>query len=312
MSDDSSPLRWSAIGPDAWVVQRGGGNTTVLREPGGAVVVDLKLGGVGDVLARDIRARVGAIQAVIITHHHADHSEGLSGFDVERSYIHRAGPARIRADFARTTAAARANADGLVDRIFADLARDFEYPRTPATEADVRRFVTWASQAGPEAQAPTDLIGDTTTLRVGRTALEVVHVGPAHTDNDVYVVDRRRSLLITGDLVFHRHHPFIDVDAGATTVGWQRAVAQVAAAAPAGSTLVPGHGPVTDMAALTAQSRYFEAVRRLVAQDRRAGRTKKEITSRPNTLFPDWAFADLWESNLGILYDEGGRDAPGI
>lgn len=301
---DSTPFRWSSIGSDAWVVARGGGNTTVLREAGGAVLIDLKLGGVGYALEREVRARVGPIQAVIMTHHHADHSEGLTAFAVDRSYVHRAAADRIRADLAQTTASARANRDQLVDRTFEGLARDFDYPRSASTEPDIRRFVAWAAEAGADARTPTTLLADQTELRFGQTTLELVHPGPAHTDNDVFVVDRRRNLVIAGDLLFHRHHPFIDKDAGATTVGWQRAVDRILAAAPGRPTVVPGHGPVTGPPALTEQSRYFDTVRALVDLERRAGRNRQEIVAHPNDVFPGWAFADLWEANLGVLYDE--------
>ncbi len=303
---DPSPFQWSAIGKDAWVVQRGGSNTTVLREAGGAVVIDLKLGGVGYALEREIRARVGPIQAVIITHHHADHSEGLSAFQVDRSYIHRAAADRIRANLKATIAAAQSNPDRLVDQTFADLVRDFDYPRTAATEADIRRFVAWAAQAGPDARTPTDLLDDRSELRFGSTTLELIHHGPAHTDNDCFVFDRRRNLVIAGDLLFHRHHPFIDKDAGATTVGWQQAVDRILATATKRPTVVPGHGPVAGPEALVEQRSYFDLVRSMVAEQRQAGRTRKDITALPNTRFPGFAFADLWEANLGVLYDEAG------
>ena len=301
----ASPFRWTELGPDAWMVERGGGNSTVLRERGGAVVIDLKLGGIGAALEREVRARVGPVQAVIITHHHADHSEGLPAFATDRSWAHRAAAARINADQARTTEAARANPARLVDRTYESLARDFDLARNEATEPDVRRFVEWAAAARPEARAPTILVDDRTEIEFGATRLELIHPGPAHTDNDLFVVDRRRGLVITGDLLFHRHHPFIDRDAGATTAGWQRALDQILAAAPERPKVVPGHGPVTTADALRAQRRYFDVVRELVERARAQGRTRQAITAIPASEFRGWGFGDLWSENLGVLYDEG-------
>lgn len=297
-------LKWSALGRNAWVVERGGGNATVLSAEGGAIVIDLKLGGVGYALERDVRARIGPVQAVIMSHHHADHTEGLSAFTVDRCYAHRAAAPRIARDMAQTSDAARANPTRLIDRTFADLARDFDYPRTTTSEADIRRFVSWAEGANGNARTPTGLLEGESTLRFGATELELVHAGPAHTDNDVFIVDRRRNLLITGDLLFHRHHPFIDKEAGATTTGWQRVIDRMVAAGPADATVVPGHGSVTGLAALREQSRYFEIVRGLVDRERRAGRTRKEIAAMPSTEFPGFGFADLWSQNLGVAFDE--------
>src|SRR5687768_12546577 len=41
----TSPFRWREIDARTWIVERGGGNTTVLLEPGGVVVIDAKVGG---------------------------------------------------------------------------------------------------------------------------------------------------------------------------------------------------------------------------------------------------------------------------
>jgi glyoxylase-like metal-dependent hydrolase (beta-lactamase superfamily II) len=301
-----SPFRWTQIGADAWVVERGGGNTTVLRERGGAVVIDVKFGGMGYALEREVRARVGPIQGIIVTHHHDDHSEGLAAFLPRRAHAYRAAVPRIRADTTRMTAAVRKDREGAVAAIFATLARDFEVRRTGATEPDVRRFVDWASHAEPDGRVPPDPLDAETNLTFGSTSLEVVHPGPAHTDNDIFVVDRRRNLLVAGDLLFHRHHPFVDRAAGATTEGWQRAIDRMTMDLPRTTIVVPGHGPVTRPEALAEQRRYFSVVRDLVVAERKAGRSREEILKLPNREFSRFGFVDLWKENLGVLFDELG------
>jgi glyoxylase-like metal-dependent hydrolase (beta-lactamase superfamily II) len=299
-----SPLEWHLIGEDAWMVQGGGGNTTVLVEAGGAVVVDLKLGGVGLALHRQIQERLSPVHSVIITHHHGDHAAGFHAFPSVPGYVQRAAAERIRLDTARLSSRAQERPEAVVDELFASLERDFRYRRSPETEPEVRAFVDWIASANPNAQVPTQSVGEKRVVRVGRSVLELTHPGPAHTDNDLFVFERRRNLLVTGDLLFHHHHPFVDVAAGATTAGWERALDLLLATARPDTIIVSGHGAATDRASLLEQKRYFQVARQLVRRERRAGRSREDIVALPNREFADYRFDDLWPENLGILYDE--------
>ncbi len=56
---EDSLFRWERIRPDAWVVFNGGGNVLVLADRGGAIVVDCKINGMGQLLRTEIGSRVG-------------------------------------------------------------------------------------------------------------------------------------------------------------------------------------------------------------------------------------------------------------
>ena len=111
---------------------------------------------------------------------------------------------------------------------------------------------------------PTVLVADTLTLDLGRRTLMLKAWPPAHSDNDLTVLDERTSTLFAGDMVFLSHIPVVD----GSLKGWLRALDDLAAI-PA-QRVVPGHGAVSEWpAALADERRYLDTlaadVRALIA-----------------------------------------------
>lgn len=177
-------------------------------------------------------------------------------------------------------------------------------PRSPAAERAVAADLARIVSVDLATCVPTGQFADRTELRVGSTTLELIHAGPAHTDNDLFVRDSRRGILHTGDLLFHRLHASIDVTAGGTIRGWIEALGDVRRACDAETVVIAGHGPTGTRAALDEQTTYFNRLRDLVSRERAAGRSRDEIQKLPNTLFPDYGFVGEWPENLGIAFDE--------
>lgn len=299
-----SLFRWERIKPDAWIVFNGGGNVLVIADRGGAIVIDSKLIGMGQLLRAEIESRVGSIAAFVITHHHEDHSGGYAAFAGTRAIAHDAALPRIRARAASLKDEARKTPRDLTDGLLDALARDFDVPRGPAAERAIAAEVTRALSADPAAGVPAEKASDRTEFRVGDTTLELIHVTSAHTDNDLFVHDRKRGILHAGDLLFHRHHPFIDVWSGGNIAGWLETLKAVRRAATGETIVIGGHGPVATPAALDEQTAYFERLRALVARERKAGRSRDEIVKLPNTLYPSYSFPTEWPANLGVAFDE--------
>ena len=100
---------------------------------------------------------------------------------------------------------------------------------------------------------PTVLVGDNLKFDLGGRILALTAWRPAHTDNDLTVLDESTGTLFGGDLVFLEHIPVLD----GSIRGWLAAMdglKEIGAA-----RVVPGHGPVTAWpAALADQRRYLE------------------------------------------------------
>ena len=106
---------------------------------------------------------------------------------------------------------------------------------------------------GIEAVPPTTTFDGELDLRVGDRPVRLLELGPAHTGGDVVVHVPDADVLFTGDLVFHGGHPI--VWAGPVT-HWIEACDRMLALG--ATTVVPGHGPLSDRACIDDQRGYLE------------------------------------------------------
>jgi len=106
--------------------------------------------------------------------------------------------------------------------------------------------------AGVTGAAPTTTFSGTTSRVVGDTVVDLVEVGPAHTAGDVLVHVPSRRTVYSGDILFVQGHPILwsgsipdAITALNTIEAWNPEV------------IVPGHGPVTDLAGLREIREYL-------------------------------------------------------
>jgi cyclase len=100
-------------------------------------------------------------------------------------------------------------------------------------------------------------------LDVGGEPVELHLLGHrAHTTGDLVAWLPRRRILFVGDVVFNGVTPLA---ASGSVPGMLRALEWIRATFPAG-VIVPGHGPLADLSALSEQTAYFEYVWELAAK----------------------------------------------
>ncbi|HEX2912665.1 MAG TPA: MBL fold metallo-hydrolase [Chloroflexia bacterium] len=113
---------------------------------------------------------------------------------------------------------------------------------------------------------------DRINVYVGDLKLEVFHVGPAHTTNDIVVWVPEKKVLFTGDIVFKNCTPFVMQGAIASYFGALDRLRALGA-----EVIVPGHGPVCGPEAFDEVEEYLHFVQDTARQGFEAGITPLEL-----------------------------------
>ncbi|WP_328731029.1 MBL fold metallo-hydrolase [Streptomyces caniferus] len=250
-------------------------NAGVITGGGRCVLVDTVATRARAERLRDEVARVapGGPDTVVNTHFHGDHVFGNSLFTPRATVIAHEG---TRSDMAES---------GLgLCRLWPD--------------------VDW----GEVALALPDLtFTERLTLRAGELRIELLHVGPAHTANDVVVWVPEHRVLFTGDVVWSQVTPYVLMG---SVSGSLRALERLRALGP--RTVVPGHGPVGGPEVLDATEDYLRWLAQSARDGLRAGRTPLE-TARATDLgrFAGLVDPERLVGNLHRAHAEATGLAPG-
>jgi glyoxylase-like metal-dependent hydrolase (beta-lactamase superfamily II) len=222
----SLPVRAVEVAPDVWFVQGEAAlgsvaNRNFISNAGfvvtdaGVVVIDA-LGSpalAAELIAEIRRVTSQPIRYVIVTHYHADHIYGLQVFKAAGATIVAHGAAR--------------------EYLTSDTAR-------LRLQASRQQLHPWVDDKTRIVPADRWLDADDSTLNVGTMAFRILHVGPAHTDEDLAVHIPQRDVLFAGDLVFRGRIPFVGQ---ADSRQWIESLNRLLEFKP--KIVIPGHGPVS-------------------------------------------------------------------
>jgi cyclase len=273
MSVQSPPSEMIEVADRVYAhVQPNGGwclnNSGVLAGRDGVVVIDTVA-----TEARALRLReavdglgAGPTRTLVNTHHHGDHTFGNCLFSPSATVIAH--------ELARTEAAA------------AGLGMKHLWPH-----------VEWGEIS---LVLPAVTFQENLTIHVDDRRAELVHVGPAHTTNDVVVWLPDEKVLFTGDVVFSGCTPFNLMGSIAGTLTALDRLRAFGA-----RTVVSGHGPVCGPEIFDQTESYLRWIQRLAADGVRSGLTPLEVARQ--TEFGE--FADLLDAerivgNLHRAYAE--------
>ncbi len=222
VNEDATAANDDAIANIGFIV---GDAAVAVIDPGGSLED-------GERLRAAVRAKTDRpIRYVIMTHVHPDHVFGAAAFEADHpTYV---GHARLPGA----------------------LGERGEYYRKRLGE------ILGPARAGTVV-VPTLLVADKLALDLGDRVIELEAHGPAHTDNDLTVFDRKTGTLWAADLLFVGRIPVID----GSLLGWLKELKGLEAIPAARA--VPGHGPVSVPwpAGAADEKRYFT----LLAQEIRA------------------------------------------
>ena len=201
-------------------------------------------------------------------------------------------------------------------------AREMEEQSAPQLAALMRRAPEWGETgaylsrifgpfdfAGARPKAPTETFTGRAQIKVGAKTVDLYEVGPAHTRGDIIAHAVEDGVVFAGDILFIDGTPIL----WAGPVGnWLKACDLIIDLDP--RVIVPGHGPITDIAGVRRVQAYLRYIDGEARARYDAGLGVMEAALDVSLGgFADWGDAERIAVNVSTLYREyrGGPDPAG-
>ncbi len=264
----SAEIREETLADGLHVLFGVGGNIAVSIGEDGVLIVDDQFPAlIPKVNAAIERLGGGPIEFAINTHWHFDHAEGNLAL----------GPAGTRL-VAHSHSGEMMRSGGPVNLVVA------RYRQAPY----------------PEDALPTITFDGRMQLHYNGGRIDLIHAGPAHTAGDAAVIFREHNAVHMGDVFNNTGFPFIDADSGGDIDGMIAFCEAVAAELEPGAIVIPGHGPVTDAAALARYVAMLKTVRGRVHAMIEQGKSLEEVVAANPAADFEKAYGEV-EASLGFL-----------
>ena len=177
-----------------------------------------------------------------------------------------------------------------------------------AQQLDTNKTLLKGKAEGTVLTYPTELVADRRELKLGKTVVQLLHFGPAHTPGDMAVWLPQQKILFAGDIVYTER--LLAVIPIGNTANWVQAFDKLMALNP--KIIVPGHGRPTTVEVARRDTRDYlsflltEAKRILDAGGSLQDAVEKVDQSRFKSLFN---FDLLALRNMNQVFQEVERDA---
>jgi len=263
-------IKTQALRGNLHVLLGDGGNITVSTGADGTLLVDDEYAP----LTPKVRAALGqlrspAVKLIVNTHWHDDHTGGNAAFGRDGALI-----------IAQESAGRRMRTDQILS-------------------------LYGPQQAYPSVAWPAITFEQSLRLRWNGEQIDVIHIGPAHTDGDAIVFFRQQDVMATGDLFVGSDYrpPYFDDLNGGSAHGMIAAADALLGLVDERTLVVPGHGDIADRAALQDYRNRLVSIRDRIMDAISRGLTEDEVVA----LHPTEGFAragrgtDRW---VRVVYRE--------
>jgi cyclase len=194
------------------------------------------------------------------------------------------------AAIAEMRAVSPAVVDGLFNQL--DLGPEFD----AFANRTMRRFDFTGIEHRPANQA----FSGREPIQVGDRAVELIDLGPAHTQGDAIVWVPDSATVFTGDILFVGGTPVMWAGPASNWLGACDRILELGA-----HTIVPGHGPVTDSTGVRDVQRYLSYVRDEARKRFDAGMDSEQAADDIDLSdFRDWGDPERIAVNVVTMYRE--------
>jgi len=145
--------------------------------------------------------------------------------------------------------------------------------------------------------------------KAGSEIISLKYFGRAHTNGDSVVHFENANIAHLGDLLFHKRHPYVDMNSGASIESWIEVMEKIAKHYSKDTLYVWGHASdpeqvVGDSKALLEKRDYLTKVLEFVSKEISEGKSKEEILKATEIPGTDGYDSSGIERPLGAAYDE--------
>jgi glyoxylase-like metal-dependent hydrolase (beta-lactamase superfamily II) len=235
-------VKTTLLGGNVYGIDGQGARMAALVGPEGILLVDAQSPAVTDRIVAALKEISPApIRFLVNTHVHADHTGGNENF----------GKLGV-------TILGRPN-----------LLEQLVHP-VPATNGQI-------PPPSPASALPIILFDNPVTINLDGETVQLIPLPPSHTNGDTAVKFVKANVLMTGDVFRSEGFPTPTEVNGGTIMGLLQSIEKFLQITDANTKVVPGHGPVTDRAALVFHREVIVTVRDRVRQAIREGKTLDQV-----------------------------------
>ncbi|HYV28930.1 MAG TPA: MBL fold metallo-hydrolase [Candidatus Eisenbacteria bacterium] len=137
-------------------------------------------------------------------------------------------------------------------------------------------------------ELPIITFDDSLSVHFNGEEIKLVHVPPAHTDNDSIIHFTGANVIHFGDTFFSGRFPNIDLGGGGDVRGYIRNVEDALKKVPADAKLIPGHGPLSTVKELKEFHEMLVETSVIVEKAIAAGKTLDQVKAE--------GLPDKWKS----------------
>jgi cyclase len=243
------------------------------------------------------------VRYVLNSHFHGDHVQGNQAFPGADILATRRTRELIAERTAPTIASHQEDPQRITDDLRqqeeaiereADLVRRRQRELSLATDREYA-----AALPGLSVPLPVVTFDSRVELHGTTRRAEFITLGGGHTPSDAFLYLPEDQLIITGDLLFVRSHPWM----GHGHPEEWLAILERLESLPA-QTLVPGHGPLGTLADCARVRRYIADITELARGALRAGKTPDDMAALPiPAAYAEWDSPEVFGWNMRFLRD---------
>jgi glyoxylase-like metal-dependent hydrolase (beta-lactamase superfamily II) len=288
-----------------------GGNVAFLVTAKGVLIVDsgTSLAEGAQIVNAIRKVTPQPIRYIVLTHYHYDHTMGLPVFPETALVIgqhmvaHNIKENNIPSLQKYVASELPAN----IQKLQADVEK-LKKAKSPEL-AKARKELKSAQQELADMKTMKTRLPDQTfacsmIINLGGEAINLIYPEPAHTNCNILVLFPRQKVLHMGDMFFNKSLPYIDYQNGASTANWIKQLTKIESWDV--TTVIPGHGPLSDKEGLKKQIAYLTFLRQAVTNELQKGsglEAMKTAIILPAE-YKNWQFQSVFPSNIEAVYRE--------